>query len=794
MGVSNTGSHLFSEEAKNDGWENKSSSNEEIDDFGEHIGGSRKELALSLSLSKIETMTQAEIESGVRKDKIWNPSKEDLKEDGYSVNTAAYILELCKNIPNSPFFKDLTEVKDDAKLYFSVVEKIKSLVDSSSKNIEARELHEALVAFTREKYYLEDGTLNKEGQAAHLVRGLPVDFLEKDSHVERIEKYDLFWGQFLEKKARGDILPSDTLKFKIKKDEYLSHVEREGKDYLHGKNATEDDFLKVFAFRGGEFGNWMNQEERQLVLNHGFNSLMDLSTALQIAPKGISLNGTLSIAFGARGNGGSTVAHYEPAKKVINLTKPKGAGSLAHEWFHAYDNFVGTAALNMRTSHIFPSKTFASSSLDLMGAKYERELVTSASKAQKVFDRGFSSKKSDEVMKAYVGIGLYSYGLNFKNLDEKFKTKYVNTLMSGDGVGGIKLMKEIAAPVSNIELLRSQKHRKRKGARDELDSQIVGIQDKYKQTKFSSDALKLDNVGKRSKLYYSKDIEKAARAFEVVIGEILKEKGIRNDYLVNPYKLRDTTYLVDGAPLSPYPSGKEKKAFVSLFKKLRPILMTENLLNPYFNKENHLGLKKVKSQPLVITISGTRGAGKTTLSENLKSIFEDKIHIAKSATTRQPRDGEDGDSYHFMDRKDFLKKEKEGYFIETSKMGGNLYGTPTSELEKKVPVILVLDPIGVKKLEYNYDVEKCWMDAPEETRLSRMIESRGEKRAAKEILEDKSLLFWVANEMKEKHSFYGDEGVSKGSSILSSIIQKSLEHKTEKELLQDKNNHPSCGH
>ena len=68
---------------------------------------------------------------------------------------------------------------------------------------------------------------------------------------------------------------------------------------------------------------------------------MDLSELLNIPPSGLSLGGELGIAFGARGSGGknSANAHYESSNVVINLTKEKGAGSLAHEWFHAVDNY-----------------------------------------------------------------------------------------------------------------------------------------------------------------------------------------------------------------------------------------------------------------------------------------------------------------------------------------------------------------------------------------------------------------------------------------------------------------------
>jgi hypothetical protein len=54
----------------------------------------------------------------------------------------------------------------------------------------------------------------------------------------------------------------------------------------------------------------------------------------------ISLSGSLAVAFGARGVG-RAAAHYEPARKVINLTRMSGAGFVAHEFFHAIDDYLG---------------------------------------------------------------------------------------------------------------------------------------------------------------------------------------------------------------------------------------------------------------------------------------------------------------------------------------------------------------------------------------------------------------------------------------------------------------------
>jgi len=107
--------------------------------------------------------------------------------------------------------------------------------------------------------------------------------------------------------------------------------------------------MEAFAPRGIEFGNWNNQEERQQVMDHAFDGLLDLAEVLNVPPKALMLNGELAIAFGARGQGLSGAkAHYEPDYGVINLTKMKGAGSLAHEWFHAFDHYL--ARLDTKSS------------------------------------------------------------------------------------------------------------------------------------------------------------------------------------------------------------------------------------------------------------------------------------------------------------------------------------------------------------------------------------------------------------------------------------------------------------
>ena len=107
-------------------------------------------------------------------------------------------------------------------------------------------------------------------------------------------------------------------------------------DRRNGKDVGAEDFRKAFGFRGVEFGNWVTGQERQNHVNAAFDALHDLAEKLNIPPEGISLGGKLGLAFGARGRG-RHAAHYEPSNNVINLTKTKGDGSVAHEWGHAVD-------------------------------------------------------------------------------------------------------------------------------------------------------------------------------------------------------------------------------------------------------------------------------------------------------------------------------------------------------------------------------------------------------------------------------------------------------------------------
>ena len=174
--------------------------------------------------------------------------------------------------------------------------------------------------------------INRKGDREY--RHLKEFDTSKEALDYRKENYDALAQAWEDVKARDNVTKADIRNKENRK--------RAGVDYREGKDVNAESFMETFGFRGVEFGNWVKQgknaKERQGMLNSAYDALMDLAAVVGIPPKAISLNGDLGLGFGSRGSGWAS-AHYEPDLVVINLTKTRGAGALAHEWFHAVDNY-----------------------------------------------------------------------------------------------------------------------------------------------------------------------------------------------------------------------------------------------------------------------------------------------------------------------------------------------------------------------------------------------------------------------------------------------------------------------
>ena len=113
------------------------------------------------------------------------------------------------------------------------------------------------------------------------------------------------------------------------------------------------------------------------------------------------------------------------------------------------------------------------------------------------------------------------------------------------------------------------------------------------------------------------------------------------------------------------------------------------------NKERHL-----------IVISGPSGSGKDTVVKRLMELHPE-IEVSVSATTREIRPGEkDGVNYVYLTREEFERRIQAGEILEYAEYCGNYYGTPKSEVDKRInngtTVILVIEVIGAGNVKRIY--------------------------------------------------------------------------------------------
>lgn len=418
-----------------------------LDDFGEKIGGARKDLRGNFHKDDIARLTPIERHKLVRKDMVW-PQPDYLKlvqDDGYEQKAVATIKALRDAFPSAPVVRKNCQTEDYQKacnLYIVGINAIKDAVrgcrtqsEISEKLKTDPEVQEYFGRLEPKKSYLRGPTMGfqrspmferwsggemamsfpslfaievavldamtqklsrksellirrnpdwpagasrveamirKEGASIEpspradgwilAYQGIPVR--EQDfSFFRRYRKSGALCGMIFKTKSEGEDFLRNTVAHALTGERQSRTKKLQGilsggtakgdptSSYRVGpvnltRPAEGEDYLRSFHMRGGEFGVWINQKQRQEILNRGYDGFCDLADALDLDKSQIGLGGNLAIAFGARGLGGTMAAsaHYEPGRQVINLTKPRGEGSLAHEYGHALDHYLGDRA------------------------------------------------------------------------------------------------------------------------------------------------------------------------------------------------------------------------------------------------------------------------------------------------------------------------------------------------------------------------------------------------------------------------------------------------------------------
>lgn len=379
----------------------------------------------------------------------------------------------------------------------------------------------------------------------------------------------------------------------------VESAEREGVQHrMDGEDISSDRLKEAFGLKGVNFGNWMlgksHEKERQLHLNHAYDSFMDLAQALGVPPKALSLNGMLGLAIGAQGNG-KAAAHFVPGVNEINLTRTSGAGSLAHEFGHGLDHYFARHADLGRNSDPFLTE-YASRKLagDIRPEIVEAfKTIVQAMNKRPTTQAETALRRQESIKKAKRNVDgwMASIRKDFERIAESDKkapagmleqfdalAQRIKALDLGDGRVAVSGGFTMSQPVSDMRDLYKQAT----GRVYSLD-QIKGLQSNVDHLKYLSDAidsaaghvpqqvmtdyaaaaLRIDKE-KGGKPYWSTNLEKFARAFDAFISDKLEAAAAKNTYLSHAGRTGETV-----------PMGTERTAINAGIQQLIDTIQTK---------------------------------------------------------------------------------------------------------------------------------------------------------------------------------------------------------------------------
>lgn len=629
-------------------------------DFGEKIGGARKDewAARGLTSADMEGMNAREIQKYAKKERVWKrPNWEQAVADGGDRGLLYAQNEIYKSLnatPSSAFSyrnKSEADILAAAKLYADEITEIRKMAENAKtaedfKNMGAKwitekgyaEIKNGRLTWT-EKYYRSPAlygsnylvAVDKMAQRFNVLgeRALMEGFgVSSDSKLPRgyeIRKTaDSFYGSKAEtgnyyivkgnyRVAVGFNTIEEAIAYgkehfgtaataaKAGKQRYvpeqLSEVHRDGLDYRQGRDIAGDDYIRDFGIKGGEFGNWLSELDRKTSLNYGYDAFCDLADALGMEKTDISLNGTLNIGFGSRGQGlTGAAAHYEPLRKVINLTKMNGAGSLAHEWWHAFEDYIsGDTHQSQMSSDLskLPTNT-RTAATELINTMLYRDgtVEENALASQKQADRyqqrlkyyldnnfaALNGKMSKETMQNYVNQKYYKRMAT--EADFKRFAELTEQARKGDAQAVTKFYENKRSVVDDLSDLKKEITGKGLAKEDRLALahavQDAGLKPDVKvkeKTEYYKDAMKLSTVSQKDGGYWDSNCEMLARAFASYITD---KTAKSNDYLSGH---SEGAVLADGTIAYIMPRGEERTRINAAFDKLFAAAKEDGLIH-----------------------------------------------------------------------------------------------------------------------------------------------------------------------------------------------------------------------
>jgi len=377
-------------------------------------------------------------------------------------------------------------------------------------------------------------------------------------------------------------------------------------------NVTQEMIESQMNLRGIQWGKSMTRTDQDTHVVNSYGALTDLAGVLGVPVDRMGLNGDLALAYGARGRGGGTKAHYEPQARVINLTRQAGAGSLAHEWGHALDHALHTHYGIERPSHALADSRGNTNGANLVSVQV-LHAEHNPSLANKVPSRVLEAykgvinaimyspaeKPTQEQIEA-VGREILDTDLKMRTLRRSARTAYRSADKMHEGRSEQSYLDEhndLVKKYNNLVEKRSLM-RKQQDPEDQkyFDPKRVsadvlqGMRDRAREarekapTRYHEDSVEVGN----GRGYWCGVDEMFARAFESYVEDELQTRGQQNTYLVSGTQTiqktgKSSTLTPDGEDAQIYPQGEERQRINNAMRNLLSVLSDEGVIKKAFS-------------------------------------------------------------------------------------------------------------------------------------------------------------------------------------------------------------------
>lgn len=177
----------------------------------------------------------------------------------------------------------------------------------------------------------------------------------------------------------------------------------------------------------------------------------------------------------------------------------------------------------------------------------------------------------------------------------------------------------------------------------------------------------------------------------------------------------------------------------------------------------------------LVVVSGFSGAGKGTLMKELLKQHKEDYALSVSATTREPRPGEEeGVSYFFVTTEQFEAMIANDELVEYARYVSHYYGTPkayvTEQLALGKNVILEIEIQGALKIKEKFpDAILMFVAAPSAEELYHRLAGRGTETA--DVITARLSRAVEESDGIEKYDYFVvNDTVEKGAALIHRLI------------------------